>query len=115
MSGTSDLPLRLSPEEREEVRAALRRGTFPPGCANAWRWPLGRRSLGRDLGEIAAWSVRKPRTVRRWLGAFASGGTGALADVPRSGHPVVADAAYIEALEEALRTPPLKLGLGFDV
>jgi hypothetical protein len=53
--------------------------------------------------------------VRRWLGAFASGGIGALADAPRSGRPVVADAAYLGALEEAVQTSPRKLGLGFEV
>jgi len=71
--------------------------------------------LGHDLGEIAAWSGREPRTVRRWLGAFASGGSGALADAPRSGRPVVADAAYLGALEEAVQTSPRGLKLGFDV
>ena len=71
--------------------------------------------MGHDLGEIASWSGRTPRTVRRWLGAFALGGSGALADAPRSGRPAVADAAYLEALEEAVETPPRELGLGFDV
>lgn len=71
--------------------------------------------LGRDLEEVAAWSGRTPRTVRRWLGAFAAQGIGALADAPRPGRPVRADAAYLGALEEALQTPPRELGLGFDV
>jgi transposase len=72
--------------------------------------------LGRDLDEIAAWSGRTPRTVRRWLGAFAQGGGAeALADAPRSGRPVAANAAYLSALEEAVGTPPRRLGLGFDV
>jgi transposase len=71
--------------------------------------------LGRDLEEIAAWSGRKARTVRRWLGAFASGGTGALADAPRSGRPIVANADYLLALEVAVQTSPRRLGLGFDV
>ncbi len=71
--------------------------------------------LGHDLDEITAWSGRKPRTVRRWLGAFAAQGTEALADAPRSGRPVVADAAYLEALEEAVECSPRRLDLGFDV
>jgi len=49
------------------------------------------------------------------LGAFAKGGIGALADAPRSGRPVAADAAYLAALEEAVETSPRRLGLGFDV
>lgn len=73
--------------------------------------------LGHDLDEIVAWSGRKPRTVRRWLSAFATtgGGIEALADAPRSGRPVVADAAYLRAMEEAVQSPPRELGLGFDV
>lgn len=49
------------------------------------------------------------------MGAFASGGIGALADAPRSGRPAVADDAYLRAMEEAVESSPRKLGLGFDV
>src|SRR5262249_46865493 len=38
-----------------------------------------------------------------------------LADAPRAGRPVQADAAYLAALETALDTPPHALGLAFDV
>ena len=106
--------LRLSPQEREEVRTALRREDLSPRVRERLEM-VKAADLGRDLREIAAWSGRTPRTVRRWLGAFASGGTEALADAPRSGRPVVADAAYRRALEEAVGTPPRGLGLGFDV
>lgn len=71
--------------------------------------------LGHDLKTIATWSGRKPRTVRRWLGLFGEGGVDALADAPRSGRPPRADAAYLNALEEAVQTSPRELGLGFDV
>ena len=114
MAGIDEPLLRLSPEEREEVREALRRGDLSPRVRERLEM-VKAADMGRDLGEIAAWSGREPRTVRRWLGAFASGGTGALADAPRSGRPVVADAAYLGALEEAVETPPRQLGLGFDV
>ncbi len=115
MPGIDEPLLRLSPEEREEVRAALRREDLPPRVRERLEM-VKAADLGRDLDEITAWSGRTPRTVRRWLGAFArGGGTGALADAPRSGRPVVADAAYLGALEEALETPPRELGLGFDV
>ena len=106
--------LRLGPEEREEVRAALRREELSPRVRERLEM-VKAADLGHDLGEIATWSGRTPRTVRRWLGAFArGGGIGALADAPRSGRPVVADAAYLQALEDALETRPRELGLGFD-
>ncbi len=112
---TAELLLRLTPEEREEVRATLRREDLSPRVRERLEM-VKAADLSHGLEEIAAWSGRTPRTVRRWLGAFASsGGIGALADAPRSGRPVVADAAYLGALEEAVETPPPRLGLGFDV
>ncbi len=115
MPGIHEPLLLLSPEEREEVRTALRREDLSPRVRERLEM-LKAADLGRDLlVEIAAWSGRKPRTVRRWLDAFASGGTKALADAPRSGRPVVADAAYLSALEEAVETHPRKFGLDFDV
>jgi transposase len=71
--------------------------------------------LGQDLATIMAWSGRSARTVGRWVERFASGGVEALADAPRSGRPPQADAAYLEALERAVDTPPPSLGLPFDV
>ncbi|HZC19954.1 MAG TPA: helix-turn-helix domain-containing protein [Rubrobacteraceae bacterium] len=115
MPGTGEPLLRLSPEERKEVRAALPREDLSPRARERLEM-VKAAGLGHDLDEAVAWSGRKPRTVRRWLGAFAGGGIGALADAPRSGRPVVADAAYyLAALEEALPTSPRKLGLGFEV
>jgi transposase len=113
MPGIDEPLLRLSPKEREEVRAALRRGDLSPRVRERLEM-VKAADLGRNLAEVAAWSGRTPHTVRRWLGAFASGGIEAVADAPRSGRPVVADAAYLEALEKALETSPRKLGLGFD-
>src|SRR5205809_3717896 len=72
------------------------------------------QALGHDLGQIATWSGRSGRTVRRWLGRYGAGGVGALADAPRRGRPPRADAAYLAALERALETPPA-LGLPPDV
>jgi transposase len=116
MPKTDEALFRLTPEEREEVRATLRREDLSSRVRERLEM-VKAADLGHDLEEIAAWSGRTPRTVRRWLGAFAAdgGGIGALADAPRSGRPVVADAAYLEALEEAVETPPRQLGLGFDV
>lgn len=114
MPGTGEPILRLSPGEREEVRSALRRGDLPPRTRERLEM-VKAADLGRDLAEVAAWSGRTPRTVRRWLGVFARGGTEALSDAPRSGRPARADAAYLGALEEAAEASPRELGLGFDV
>ena len=114
MPGIAEALLRLSPEEREQVRAALRRGDLSPRVRERLEM-VKAADLGHDLGEVAAWSGRTPRTVRRWLGAFAGGGIGSVADAPRPGRPVVADPAYLSALEEAAQTSPRELGLGFDV
>jgi len=114
MPTTGEPLLRLTPEEREEVRATLRRGDLASRVRERLEM-VKAADLGHDLKEIAAWSGRTPRTVRRWLGAFACGGVEAVADAPRPGRPVVADAAYLRALEEAVETPPRQLGLGFDV
>ena len=113
MAGTDEPLLRLSPREREEVRVALRREDLSPRVRERLEM-VKAADLGHGVGEITAWSGRTPRTVRRWLGAFAAGGIGGLADAPRPGRPAVADAAYLEALAEAARTPPRRLGLGFD-
>jgi len=99
---------------RAAVEAALRRRELAPRV-RARLEMVKAAALGQDLGAIMAWSGRGERTVRRWLGAFARGGVAALADAPRSGRPVVADAAYLAALEQATDTPPPALGLPFDV
>jgi len=114
MPGIDEPLLRLSQDEREQARAALGRADLSPRVRERLEM-VKAADLGHGLGEIAAWSGRTPRTVRRWLEAFAGGGIGALADAPRSGRPVVADAAYLGALEEAAETSPRELGLGFDV
>ena len=71
--------------------------------------------LGHDLAAIMRWTGRSARTVRRWVARFAGGGVAALADAPRGGRPPQADAAYLDALERAVTTPPPSLGLPFDV
>ena len=115
MPGGSEPILRLSPGEREEVRSALRREDLPPRTRERLEM-VKAVDLGRDLGEVASWSGRTPRTVRRWLGMFARGGIEALTDAARSGRPARADAAYLNALEEAVEASPREeLGLDFDV
>jgi transposase len=72
-------------------------------------------ALGQDLAWIAQWSGRSARTVRFWLERFREQGLPALADAPRPGRPARADAAYRQALEAAVDTPPRTLALPFDV
>jgi len=107
------LGIDLTGAQRAEVESALRR----PGLAPRVRERLEMvkaAALGQDIATIGGWSGRGERTVRRWLGAYAGGGIGALADSPRSGRPARADAAYLAALESAVETGPRELGLGFD-
>jgi transposase len=114
MERGSDLTGVIGPEQRAAVEALLRQRDLPPRAHErlemvkaAW--------LGFDVGVIARWCGRTPRTVRRWLAAFAEGGPAALADAPRAGRPAKADAAYLAALAGAVDTPPRDLGLPFDV
>ena len=97
-----------------EVEAALRRRDVAPRVRERLEM-VKARALGYDLEAIAAWSGRSVRTVRQWLRRFDAEGVAALADAPRAGRPVKADAAYLRALEAAVETPPPRLGLPFDV
>jgi transposase len=72
-------------------------------------------ALGQDRRTIMAWSGRTARTIERWLRRFVAAGPRALADALRPGRPRRADAAYRQALETAVSTPPRTLGLSFDV
>src|SRR6185436_17878760 len=107
-------PLALTEADRAAGEAALRRPDLAPRHRERLEM-VKAAGLGFDLATIGAWSGRDPRTVRRWLDAFADGGVAALADAPRPGRPRKADAAYLAALEAAVTTPPRALGLGFDV
>jgi transposase len=104
----------ITDEQRGVVEAALRRRDLAPRVRE--RLEMARAvALGQNLATIMAWSGRSARTVRRWLGAFLSGGLRAVADAPRSGRPARADARYQQALEAALDAPPPSVGLAFDV
>lgn len=104
----------ITPAERSAVAAQLRRRDLPPRLRERLEM-VKAAALGQDLDQIASWSGRSRRTVRRWLRRFRRGGSAALADAPRSGRPAKADAAYRAALERAVETPPPTLGLPFDV
>ena len=103
-------------EQRAEVERLLRRRDLPPRVRERLEM-VKAAALGQDLAAIAAWSGRTVRTVKRWLRRYgaAGGGVAAVADAPRAGRPRRADAAYRQALETAVDTPPRDLGLPFDV
>jgi transposase len=101
-------------EQRAEVERQLRRRDLPPRVRERLEM-VKAAALGQDLAAIAAWSGRTVRTVKRWLQRYGAGGVAAVADAPRAGRPPRADAAYRQALERAVDTPPRDLGLPFDV
>src|SRR4051794_41578411 len=113
---TAELLLRLTPEEREELRATLRREDLSPRVRERLEM-VKAADLGHDLGQITAWSGRTPRTVRRWLGAFASGGVGGVAPprAPPPGGPPVGRAPHPLGVGGGGLNPPRPgrgLGLG---
>jgi transposase len=114
MLGRSLAGLPIGPEQRAEIEQWLRRRDLAPRLRERLEM-VKAVALGQDLPRIAQWSGRTERTVRRWLGRFATGGVAALADAPRAGRPAEAGAAYRRAAEAALGTPPRTLGLPFDV
>ena len=99
--------------QRAAVERLLRQRGLPPRRRERLEM-VKAAALGQGVAAIAAWSGRSARTVRRWLAACAAGGVEALADARRGGRPRKADAAYLEAAERALDTPPGELGLPFD-
>jgi transposase len=100
--------------ERTEWEALLRRRDLAPRVRERLEM-VKAAALGQDLATIVDWVGRSPPTVRLWLRRYRAGGAAALADAPRAGRPVRADAAYLQALEAAVETPPSRLGLPFDV
>ena len=104
----------ITAEQRAAVERLLRRRDLPPRVRERLEM-VKAAALGQDLAAIAAWSGRTVRTIKRWLRRFAAGGAAAVADAPRPGRPPRAAAAYRQALEQAVQTPPRDLGLPFDV
>jgi transposase len=106
--------IELGEEQRQALERRLRRPDLTPRERERLEM-IKAAALGQDLGAIEAWSGRTERTVRRWLGQYRRHGLEALADAPRSGRPVRATPAVLQALEAAVETPPAALGLAFDV
>ena len=104
----------LCEHDRVAIQARLQQRDLTPRIRERLEM-VKAADLGHDLAAIAAWSGRSMQTVRRWLDRFAEAGIAGLADAPRSGRPVQADAAYLAALEHAVETSPRTLELPFDV
>jgi transposase len=114
MAGKRTWEVKVTDEQQQAVEGLLRRRDLVPRVRERLEM-VKAVALGQDLATIEAWSGRSAGTIRRWVGRFLSGGAAALADAPRSGRPARADAAYLQALEGAVETPPPALGLPFDV
>ena len=108
------MTIEVTETQRQEIEALLHRRDLAPRQRERLEM-VKAVGLGQDDATIARWSGRTPRTVRRWLARFVDGGAAALVDAPRSGRPVEADVAYLQALDAAVETPPATLGLPFDV
>ena len=113
MGDEGEARVRAARDAMDAVEAALRRRDLAPRVRERLEMVKG-VALGWPLAEAVRWSGRGERTVVRWVRAFMAGGATALADAPRSGRPVRADATYVAALERAVETPPRTLGLLFD-
>ncbi len=105
--------LPITPAERAAVEAMLQHPTLSPRLRERLEM-VKAASLGFEWEVIAAWSGRKPRTVRHWLTRFATGGIAAHGDAPRSGRPPTADLSYHAALDDLADRDPRALGLPFD-
>ena len=114
MGEPAESVIAVTADQRAAVTAALRERDLPARVRERLEM-VKAAALGQDLATIARWSGRSARTIRRWLERFVGGGVAALADAPRPGRPARADAAYRQALEAAVTTPPPALGLPFDV
>lgn len=104
----------LTAEQRGALAALLARPDLSPRVRERAEM-VKAAALGQGIATISGWSGRTAETVRWWLGRYLTDGVEALGDAPRAGRPVRADAAYRQALETALSTPPRDLGLLFDV
>ena len=106
--------IEVTPEQREQVEVELRRRDLVPRVRERLEM-VKAAAFGQDAEAICLWSGRTPRTVRHWLGEFASSGVEGVTDAPRSGRPARATREYLVTLESAVEAKPRDLGLEFDV
>src|SRR6185437_887770 len=113
MSDPASSATSVSRAQHAEVVTLLRRRDLTPRFRERLEMVKG-LAHGQALATIAGWSGRSPRRIRYWLHRFQQGGVAALTDAPRAGRPPKADAAYLDALDEALATSPRTLELQYD-
>ena len=82
----------ITPEQRAEVERQLQRTDLRRRVRERLEM-VKAAVLGDEVERIARWSGRSVETVSYWLARFRAGGVAALADAPRAGRPVQADAA----------------------
>src|SRR3954464_3492813 len=104
---TAELLLRLTPEERDELRATLRREDLSPRVRERLEM-VKAADLGHDLGQITALRGGPPPTRRPRVGAAPRGGGGgvACAAPPGWGGPVGGGAPSRRARGEPGDPPP---------
>src|SRR5215470_6358013 len=81
----------VTPKQRADVERQLRR-TDLTGRVRERLEMVKAAALGDDVARSARWSGRSVATVERWRARFVADGVAALADAPRAGRPVQADA-----------------------
>ena len=86
------MEMHITAEQREEVERELQRTDLTRRMRERLEM-VKAAALGDDVGRIARWSGRSVARVEHWLRRFVTGGVAALADAPRTGRPVAADAA----------------------
>jgi E3 ubiquitin-protein ligase DOA10 len=79
-------------EQREDVEGQLRRTDLRRRLRERLEM-VKAAALGDDVERSARWSGRSVARVEQWLARCVAGGVAALADAPRSGRRVHADAA----------------------
>lgn len=104
----------IAEAQRREVEAVLPQRELSPRVRERLEM-VKAAALGYDHAQIATWTGRSPRRIAHWVHRFVTQGRAALADAPRCGHPVTANAAYRAALEAAVTMAPSELELPFDV
>lgn len=114
MDIVAEVATALGADEHQALERFLRRRDLTPRLRERGEM-VKAAGLGQPLMTIAAWSGRKPETVRHWLDRYLRRGLDGLADAARSGRPVRADGTYLDALDAALATAPREQGLLFDV
>jgi transposase len=80
------------------------------GRIAARAWMVLWSSQRVPVAEIATRLRRRPKTVRKWLRRFARSGAAGLADLPRSGRPLIAPAVAPQVVRTQLNQPPSVFG-----